>query len=355
MTARPGPEQLFLFPELIPPALRDLAADLAGGEDEDDDPERRQHDLVLKTAIEHFFGDLVRLTEPDFAARVDLDNVEFLPQESFSDFPSGRRRIADVVAKLTSNDGERRIVLVQAEVEDDFRTAMDKRSFFYFMYLRIKYDLPVLMIVVFLKGGQEALEMREFVDEAEGVEVCRFRYVALCLSQNRAEDFVDRPQPLASALAAFMKSGWDPVEKKLRCLRAIRHADVDEARRFILATIVELYVELDEAQTRRYEAVLEQEGNKEVRDMVITWEDALASSRAEGKTEGKTEGKAEGRAEGFIEATRSHIVRVLERRLKTVPAFVGEKLDAIRSLKRLEEILDQAVVVSSVDELVLEP
>ena len=76
--------------------------------------------------------------------------------------------------------------------------------------------------------------------------------------------------------------------------------------------------------------------------MVITWEDALAASEAKGKDEGK------------IEAARSHIVRILQRRLSSVPSFVRAKLDAIDSVERLEEILDQAIVVNSADELVLE-
>ena len=73
--------------------------------------------------------------------------------------------------------------------------------------------------------------------------------------------------------------------------------------------------------------------------MVITWEDTLAARQAEGV------------AEGLVTA----ILRVLKRRLKTVPAFVRQKLEAIQSRERLEELLDQAVVVNSVDELVLEP
>jgi len=96
-----------------------------------------------------------------------------------------------------------------------------RAQLYYFTYLRGKYRLPVLLIVVFLQGGQEGLAMRECVDLAEGIEVCHFRYVAFCLGQNRAEQFLELPQPIAPALAALMKSDWDPVAKKLRCLRAI--------------------------------------------------------------------------------------------------------------------------------------
>jgi hypothetical protein len=51
---------------------------------------------------------------------------------------------------------------------------------------------------------------------------------------------------------------------------------------------------------------------------------------------------------------RNSIVRVLQGRLTSVPLSTREKLDAIRSVERLEEILDQALTVSSVDELRLD-
>jgi len=112
-----------------------------------------------------------------------------------------------------------------------------------------------------------------------------------------------------------------------------------DARRFLLAKVVDLYVELDEAQTERF--VAETRKDEEVRKMVITWEETLAEREARGEARG-------------LEAMRNSILRVLQRRLALVPAFVREKLDAIRSVDRLEEILDQALTVSSVDELRLD-
>ena len=156
--------------------------------------------------------------------------------------------------------------------------------------------------------------------------------------QNRAEDFVDLPQPLAPALAALMRSDWDRVQKRVRCMAAIRHADIDDDRRFLLAKLVEIYVELNEAETERYRAELTKQDNEEVREMVITWEETLAA--------------AEDR--GVLIATRNSVMRVLSRRFGSVPTFVRQKLDAIRSVERLEEIHDHALTVSSVDELVFE-
>lgn len=75
--------------------------------------------------------------------------------------------------------------------------------------------------------------------------------------------------------------------------------------------------------------------------MVITWEETIAASEARGEARG-------------LQAMRNSILLVLNRRLKSVPGFVRQKLDAIQSVERLEEILDQALTVNSVTELVLD-
>ncbi len=150
--------------EDLPPGPGTAERPAEGGADDNGAVERKRHDLVFKTVFRHFFADLVELVEPEFAARVDLTNVEFLEKETFSDFPEGTRQEADLVARLRSRDGEGRIILVQTEVESRFRSSMDERGFYYYLYLRAKYRVPVLLIVVFLRGGRESLTMREFVD-----------------------------------------------------------------------------------------------------------------------------------------------------------------------------------------------
>jgi flagellar biosynthesis/type III secretory pathway protein FliH len=163
------------------------------------------------------------------------------------------------------------------------------------------------------------------------------------------------PQAVAPALAALMKSDLDPVEHKLRCLRAISKADVSEKQRYLLATTVDVYVELNEAEKQRFAAEAAEDANKEVQKMVITWEDALAAREAKGAAEGEAKGAAEGEAKGEATGVRASIMRVLRRRLDNIPAAIQAKLDTIDRPERLVEILDQAIVANSIDELVLEP
>ncbi len=71
------------------------------------------------------------------------------------------------------------------------------------------------------------------------------------------------------------------------------------------------------------------------------------------KDQSKAEGLAEGEARGLA-AMWNSILRVLDRRLGSVPEDLRRQLDGIRSVERLEEIHDQALTVASVDELVLD-
>ncbi len=50
----------------------------------------------------------------------------------------------------------------------------------------------------------------------------------------------------------------------------------------MLVRIVDIYAKLRPEEKRRFEAEIERDRYKEVRDMVITWEEALADSEARG-------------------------------------------------------------------------
>ena len=207
------------------------------------------------------------------------------------------------------------------------------------MHLTLRENKPVISIVVFLKGGTGGVEIREVSMRVGPFEVWRFRYLALGLSRSLAEDFVDRPQPLAAALAALMRSKvWDNVERKVRCLQAISQAnDLDVRQRFLLARIVNTYVQLTADEEERFAVELKREGNEEVRKMVVTWEEALAESRAEGE------------AIGRAKAAQDADLRAAERRFGSLPTAFEDRIRATQDPERLYQILDQILEAESIE------
>ncbi len=126
----------------------------------------------------------------------------------------------------------------------------------------------------------------------------------------------------------------------------------------MLATIVNRYVELKPEDKERYEMEIMREDNKEVQQMLLTWDEALAQERAQGEAQGEAQGllkgRTEGEAQGLLKATREAIVLVAERRYGAVPASFVEALEKIDDLSRLHELLDQVLTGSSLEELDLE-
>jgi hypothetical protein len=343
----------------MPKKRRRVRVDRSGGESPKKATKpRAKHDEIFKTTFSLLLGDLIELVIPELADMLDLRSPKFIEKEAFTDIPRGKRRECDLVAEAATRSGDPRLILVHVEIEGKFLSANDQKMLRYYMHLRLKYNRPVISICVNLKGSPVGVKVRQVVEKFGELEICRFSYIAFGLSKCLAEEYVDRPQALAPALAALMRSrAWDKVEKKLHCLSAISRARLDDARRYVLANVVNTYVQLNHEEEARFAAALSSKANKEVRDMEITWEQALAARRAEGIAEGKAEGIAEGKAEGIaegiaegkVEATREAIILALNRRVGSVPDEVVELLTSISDIKRLQSILEQAVSVNSLD------
>ncbi len=281
-----------------------------------------------------FLNQLLEIVEPDLASTLDLSSPKFLRGETFTDEPQGRRTEPDLLAEARSRIGEREPILIHLETEREYGSPMDRRVWRYYMHLEIKYGLPVVSVVVFLTGGTAGIHRREVVETVGSFEVNRFTYLAFGLSGSLAEDYVDRPQPLAAALAALMRSKvWDKVEQKLRCLGAISRSELNEAEKFLLSNVVLTYLKLQPDDEARFKEEMQRNSNKEVKSMVITWEDALAA-RAKGLEEGLNQGIHQGAA--------SVLKRLLGRRFESLPSWIDDRLEQA-SQQELESWTDRVL------------
>jgi hypothetical protein len=320
--------------------------------DEDD----VSNDKLFKTAIRYFLGDLLELVDPELAAALDLTAPDYLAPEVFKDFQKAGHRVPDVVARVSTREGKPRLVLVHVEVEDKFLKETEDRLRLYALHLELEFRYPVITVVVYLRGGpRKGVELRRVSTVVGTREISSFSYVAFGLSRSLAEDYVDRPQPLAAALAALMRSRlWDKVEQKLFCLEAVSRARLPLAQEYVLAKVVKSRIELSPEDERRFEELVRERG-EEVEAMAVTWEEALAEreaiGEAKGLAEGEAKGLAEGEAKGKLIATRQAITLLAKHCFRSLPAGFEEKLEAIDDLGRLYEILEQVHEARTIEEL----
>jgi hypothetical protein len=78
---------------------------------------------------------------------------------------------------------------------------------------------------------------------------------------------------------------------------------------------------------------------KEAKKMILTLQEAMADSKAEGK----------------VEEARKAVLLVVEHRWGSLQEDFVAKLEAVGDLDRLHEIMEQALKVSSLDEIDLSP
>ncbi len=168
-------------------------------------------------------------------------------------------------------------------------------------------------------------------------QLSTFTYWAFGLSRSRAVEYLARPEALAAALAALMDPGnLSAPEHRIECLRKVGRAEVDEARRFLLASIVETYVELDDSAREDYQKLLAAEANEEVRTMEMTWADTL---------------KAEGIEKGRVEGMRAFLTELLERRFGPLSQQTKERLDSIASTEELSRLHQRALGAKTLQEV----
>ncbi|MEM9596630.1 MAG: DUF4351 domain-containing protein [Acidobacteriota bacterium] len=303
-----------------------------------------RHDPIWKSLIQTFLGDFVHLVAPEVAAGLDFETVRFLDRESFTDLPARVRSELDVVAEVPERGGGAQLVLIHVEVEGRYRRTMGPRMLRYYRHLRLRYPkLPVLPVVLFLRGGPRGVELLEVREQVlDGPEISVFRFVAFGVSRCEAAEYLSRPEPMSWALASLMRApGGDRVALKLGCLRPIAEADLDEARRFLLLNTVETYVELSEEESSRFAASLVDE-TEEVKAMETTWADKLVAK-------GVKEGVVTGRREGMVDTT----VRLLEKRFGRLPGASRRRIDGLDE-RGLEALADRLLDAASLQDLGLD-
>ncbi len=286
------------------------------------------HDQLFKRLLHNFLPEFLLLVAPRNAPLLRLEHGEFVDPGLFTDFPRGDRRRLDIVYQTQELGGEPKVVFVHVEVESEFRQDFDRRMWEYAMALYLRHLHPVFPIALFLQGGPPGIERRTFTMRAADFLVHRFRYLAFGLSRASAESYLERRDPLAAALAARMRySSGPPAEHKLRCLRRIAAArDLNAARSFQLAHLVDTYLKLPNEDEKTFQDILSRENNKEVRTMMdLDWADRLLG---------------EGQEVGRKEEARRTLLRLLQVRFGALPATAVQRVERCEDLDQLHTWCD---------------
>ncbi len=363
-----------------------------------------RHDQLFKDLFRARFYDLLCLVEPDVPAGLEPDpTFKFLDKEMFLELPLGKRREADLAAEAVDRAGNP--LLIHVEIERRFTGGMGRRLWRYSHQLLLRHGLPVLSIVVFLRGGTAGAAWATHQELAIDREIHSFRYLALGLAKVPAEHFLRRPEPLAWALAALARTRKrNRPRLKAELLQKIAASPLLDREKFLLTNCVETYLQLDGHEVDEYDAHVaalspSEAGSMRVTKMKLTWADQMREDlrrevvaevrdqlqaevkaevrdqiqaevkaevrdqiqaevkaevrdqlQAEVKAEVRSELRAEVRQEG-AERLRRTLLRLLGQRFGEVSQPVRRRIEEIDSIETLGGYVDRILEVRSVEEM----
>ena len=250
---------------------------------------------------------------------------ELLDKELFAGGPHGRRRELDLLVRVRTTGGSP--YLVHVEIEARASPGMKERLWRYRNQIQARYETRVLTIVVYLKRGRPGIALETW-ESRLGPDFPGSCYISFGLAGCRAAEYLDRPEPLAWALAALMDPGsWSRAELKMACLRRIAglRGRVDP---FLLVDCVENYLQLNPREAAEFEALRSRQENQEVRAMAMTWSETQRTQGA-----------------------HQLLLRLLVKRFGPLPEKVRQQVETITSLDRLTELAERVLSARSLDEM----
>lgn len=168
------------------------------------------------------------------------------------------------------------------------------------------------------------------------------RYLAFSLSRCSAREYLERPEPLAWALAALMQPGeLSPQRLREECEARIRNEELPAGRRELLLECVRQYLPRDGEDAVTYDrasqggtmGILEPE---EIDLHTVDPEELTPLSRIEYR--GWKLGMEMGRSEGRMEGERRLLLSQIEVRFGPLSEADRQHIEAIDSTEELERL-----------------
>jgi hypothetical protein len=286
------------------------------------------HDRLFKSLLRAFLPDLLRLVAPGVARRLRLGRVTFLDKELLA---GDGRREADLVARISFRD--RGTLLVHVEIEARARRSMPRRLRAYAHRIQTLYDGQLLTILLNLRGGTPGIQRMRPEGEISDPELSGFQYIAFGLAGCTAAGYLEKPEPLAWALAAVMRPGtMSRAEHKLACLRRIAEARLDQDREILLVNFVEQYLALTPEQDEEYKLLSTRDPNRRVRDMWMTWSERMME-------------------QGERAGMRKLLLHLLAQRFGPLTEAVRSQVEEISSPRRLTSLAGKVLTAQSLRDL----
>ena len=296
------------------------------------------HDRLFKELITTFFIEFIELFFPKVTQYLDADYLEFLDKELFTDVTTGEKQEVDLIAKVRFK-GQETFFLVHIEAQSSPQKDFNYRLFSYFARLHQQYRLPVYPIVVFSYDRPKTPAPHRYQVRFKDFNVLDFNYRVIQLNRLQWRDFLNSPNPIASALMAKMAiAPEDRPKVKAECLRLLVSLKLNPAKMQLISGFVDTYLLLNPEEELQFNQELStfiESTQEEVMQLTTSW---------------MRQGLEQGLEQGLSQGKRETIERLM---LKKFGAIANPYLAAIEclGLEELESLTDVFLDFNTIQDL----
>lgn len=254
------------------------------------------HDRLFKELVTTFFIEFLELFLPELNDYIEADSVVFLDKELFEDAFFRERLEVDVIAQARFKEQEATFV-IHVENQASSQADFSQRIFFYFarLYERSKQKVYPIALFSFDEPARPEPDQHQMIFPNK--TVLDFSFDTIQLNRLNWRDYLNRPNPVASALMTKMKiAPKDRPRVKLECIKMLAGLKISRTRKYFISSFVDTYLKLDAAEEQVFDKELEKvipTQKEEVMQLTNSWTE-------KGKREGKLEGEREGKREGQL-------------------------------------------------------
>jgi len=292
------------------------------------------HDRLFKELLSTFFLEFLELFFPEVIAYLDSNSLIFLDKEVFTDVTSGEKHEADLVVKAKFR-GKDSFFLINVEPYADNRGEVGRKMFQYFARLLEKHQLPVYPIALFSYSEPLRPEPNVYRVEFPDRTVLEFKYQVVQLNRLYWRDFLERSNPVASALMSKMRIRPEERPKvKAECLRLLATLKLNPAKMQLISGFVDTYLRLNQEEQKVFEEKITEfqpEQKEGVMEIVTSWME-------------------QGIERGQKREALSLISRLLSRRVGVISPELESQIQEL-SLTELETLAEDLLDFNSVEDL----
>jgi hypothetical protein len=291
-------------------------------------------DILWKELIRNFFKDFVAFFKPDLLPEIWVEKTEFLENELNEITAKQKKGIVDVLTRVYLRNGEVEYLLFHVEIQGYSQENFQERMFDYFARIWLRFRKPVVSLAVLTYKPSKSKAHNFYGFEAFGTTL-HYQYNIFQTRQLEYESCLGSANCVEVALGILAPVKTVPLwQRKIEVIRKLIDLGYSPAQAHLLISFVDRLSPLKRSESEQFKKCIQEE-KEEIKMIMTSWEE---SSFNKGIEKGKVDS----------------LLKIMKMKFGKFPENLPPKLENVKNLEKLDELLRVAVQVDNLEKMLAE-